>query len=110
MHKRVQILIIISALSSLKDIANGRIRKEQAKFLVDYSNWFISCFRFSGAMLLELRAVLGVALERNTARRSEYHLGFLDNSSNRDGSVRQDRIVPVVLEPRHVSQVFRVPI
>ena len=63
----------MAALALLEDIANGRIRRErvfrdQTDLLAHDDDWLMSRFRLPWAILLELCAELGPALERETAR------------------------------------------
>jgi len=63
----------MAALALLEDIANRRIRRErvfrdQTDLLAHDDDWLMSRFRLPRALLLELCAELGPALEHETAR------------------------------------------
>ncbi|KAK1906710.1 putative nuclease HARBI1, partial [Dissostichus eleginoides] len=58
-------------LAQLEDLANGRVRRErnfrdQQDLLANDDEWLMSRFRLPRAVLLELCAVLGPALQRST--------------------------------------------
>ncbi|KAJ4923071.1 hypothetical protein JOQ06_027807 [Pogonophryne albipinna] len=60
-------------LALLEDLANGRVRRErnfrdQQDLLANDDEWLMSRFRLPRAVLLELCAVLGPALQRSTLR------------------------------------------
>ena len=63
----------MALLALLEDHANGRVRRERVfrdhnDLLAHDDDWLMSRFRFPRAMLLDLCAELGPALERATHR------------------------------------------
>jgi hypothetical protein len=63
----------MAALALLEDLANGRIQKDrffkdQQDLLANDDEWRINRFRLPRAVLLDLCAVVGPALQRSTHR------------------------------------------